>query len=189
MIFEPKEIVTKDGRRVILRNARVEDSQVLIEYLKTTAKESRNLLNEPEEVTITLEKEEAFLAGKIEEERELMLIGEIMDEVGNSRHVGNCSLMSMGNKLRVRHRCGIAIALYKEFCGLGIGKQMMEAVLGVARDCGYEQAELEVVTTNTPAIRMYESVGFEIYGECKNAMKYKDGTYANLYLMSKVLKG
>ncbi len=187
MIFEPKEIMTKDGRRVVLRNARVEDSEVLIEYLKTTAGESRNLLNEPEEVTITLQKEEGFIAGKIEEERELMLIGEIIDEDGNARHVGNCSLMSMGNKLRVRHRCGIAIALYKEFCGLGIGKQMMEEVLRVAKGCGYEQAELEVVTTNIPAIKMYESVGFEIYGERKNDMKYKDGTYADMYLMSKAL--
>lgn len=187
MIFEPKKIMTKDCRRVILRNARVEDSQALVEYLRTIARESRYLTNEPEEVTITLEREEAFLAGKTEEERELMLIGEIIDADGNARHVGNCSLMSMGNKLRVRHRCGIAIALYKEFCGLGIGKQMMEAVLDVAKSCGYEQAELEVVTTNTPAIRLYKSVGFEIYGERKKDMKYKDGTYADMYLMSRAL--
>lgn len=187
MIYNPKEIKTKDGRKVILRNAQVEDSPNLVDYLKRIATESRNLTNEPEEVTITLEQEEKFIAAKMESERELMLIGEIVDEKGNVRHVGNCSLMSMGNKKRVLHRCGIAIALYKEFCGLGIGRQMLDVVLEVAKELGYEQAELEVVTTNMVALKLYENVGSEIYGERKNDMKYKDGTYANLYMMSKQL--
>jgi len=182
MIFEPKQIYTKDKRGVILRNANESDAAALLHYLKTTAAETRFLMREPEEITLSLEQQEAFLRGKEEAERELMLIAELDGE-----HVGNCSVSSLGNYERYRHRCSVAIALYQKYCGLGIGKQMLQTVLDVAKTCGYEQAELEVVTTNEAAIRLYQSLGFEIYGELKHSMKYKDGSYAEEYLMRKVL--
>lgn len=182
MIFEPRKIQTKDGHEVILRNADENDAVALLHYLKTTAGETRFLLREPEEITITLEQQEAFLRGKKESERELMLIAELDGE-----HVGNCSVASLGNCQRYQHRCSVAIALYQKYCGLGIGKQMLGTVLEVAKGFGYEQAELEVVTTNAPAIHLYQSLGFEIYGELKHSMKYKDGTYADDYMMRKLL--
>ena len=40
MIYQDKEVKLKDGRSAVLRNARVEDSADLIEYLKTTATET-----------------------------------------------------------------------------------------------------------------------------------------------------
>lgn len=182
MVFEAKQIDTNDGRKAVLRSAEVRDAEALLTYLKKTAAETRFLMREPEEITLTLEQEEAFLREKEPEERELMLIAE-MDGV----HVGNCSVSSLGNCLRYKHRCSMAIALYQEYCGLGIGKQMMRTALDVAKKCGYEQAELEVVTTNEQAIRLYQSLGFEIYGEQKHSMKYKDGSYADEYLMMKKL--
>ena len=58
----------------------------------------------------------------------------------------------------------IAIALYKEYCGLGIGKAMLEIILDIAEKMGYEQAELEVIANNKPAIALYEKLGFKMYG-------------------------
>ena len=54
MIYQDKEVKLKDGRSAVLRNARVEDSADLIEYLKTTATETPYLINELEEITLTL---------------------------------------------------------------------------------------------------------------------------------------
>lgn len=60
-------------------------------------------------------------------------------------YLKNCSLMNIAPyKKRYGHRCGLAIALYQEYCGCGIGKVMIETVLDVAKKEGYEQAELEV---------------------------------------------
>lgn len=182
MVYEAREIQTNDGRKAILRSAGVKDAEALLTYLKKTAAETPFLLREPEEITLTLEQEEAFLREKEPEERELMLIAEV-----DGMHVGNCSVSSLGNFWRYQHRCSMAIALYQEYCGLGIGKQMMRAALDAAKKCGYEQAELEVVTTNEQAIHLYQSLGFEIYGEQKHSMKYKDGSYADEYLMMKKL--
>lgn len=180
MIYLEKEIKLKDGRTAILRNAKIEDSAVLIKYLKVTASETPFLIKEPEEITITIEQEENFIRNQIESERNLMLIALI-----DGNHIGNCSLSSIGSYQRYRHRCSIAIALYKEYWNLGLGCQMLLAVLEQARLCGYEQAELEVAVSNKQAIILYKSLGFEIYGTLKNNMKYKDGTYQDSYLMVK----
>lgn len=182
MIFEEKEVHCKDGRSCILRSAGISDAPGLSRYLKETAAETPYLMREPEEITLTQEDEERFIKNMQETKRELLLFA-IVDGV----HVGNASLMLLGNYKRYAHRCSVAIALYKKYWGLGIGRQMLKEILQVAKECGYEQAELEVVCTNEHAIALYQSLGFEIYATQHHSMKYKDGTYADEYLMMKQL--
>ena len=65
---------------------------------------------------------------------------------------------------------------------------MLETVLDVARNNGYTQAELEVVTENTGALHLYESLGFVEYGRLPNSMRYKDGRTVDSFLMVKELQ-
>ena len=76
---------------------------------------------------------------------------------------------------------------FTEYCGAGIGRIMMETVLEEARKYGYEQAELEVIAGNKPAIALYESLGFRKYGGFPDNMKYADGTYTDAWWMMKKL--
>ena len=101
------------------------------------------MINELEEINLSLEQEEKFIKGIMDSENKLMLIATI-----DGKHVGNCSMMSVGNKQRFRHRCTIGIALFQEYWGIGLGKQMLLAVLEQAKTYGYEQADLEVITGN-----------------------------------------
>ena len=181
MKYNPTTITDKTGRGIVLRSAEIADAWDLITYLKVTAAETPYLVREPEEITLTLEQEQAFIKNLIESERELILIA-----TADGRHVGNCSL-SAGNKRRYRHRCSVAIALYKEFWGRGIGRAMLEAVLDAARKAGYAQAELEVAAGNSRAAALYESLGFVKYGVMPDNMKYKDGSYSDTYWMMKKL--
>lgn len=183
MTLEPITITDKLGRTVELRSARLEDAEDLIQYLKVTCGETPYLIREPDEVTITLEDEKSFLKSKIESERELMLLAFV-----DGKHVGNCSLMSIASYRRYHHRCDVAIALYQDYCGCGIGKAMLETVLDVATKLGYEQAELEVVAGNEGAISLYEKLGFKKYGTFPDNMKYADGTYRDAYWMMKKLE-
>lgn len=182
MRFDIVQIKDKLGRDVVLRSAEISDAEALIEYLKITTGETPYLIREPEEVTITLEQEKRFIESKINAERELMLVATI-----DGKHIGNCSLMSIAPYKRYAHRCEVAIALYQEYCGCGIGKAMMQTVLDVAKELGYEQAELEVISDNKSAIELYKKIGFEKYGSFLNNMKYSDGTYANADWMMKKL--
>ena len=182
MIFGPIRITDKTGHEVILRNAEIGDAQDLLNYLKITTSETPYLIREPDEVTLSLEQEQNFIQKIMNSDRELMLIAII-----DGKHVGNCSLMELGGYRRYRHRCEVAIALYQEYCGRGIGKAMMETVLQIAHEIGYEQAELEVIADNKNAITLYEKLGFEKYGHFPDNMKYDNGKYADAYWMMKKL--
>ena len=174
MRFTTKEFTDKLGRTIVLRNAEVSDAADLLDYLKITTSETPYLIREPDEVTLTIEQHKKFLESKINEERELMLIATI-----DGKHIGNCSLMEIAPYRRYSHRCEVAIALYQKYCGCGIGKIMMQTVLDVAKDLGYEQAELEVISDNKTAIALYEKLGFQKYGCFPKNMKSADGTYAD----------
>lgn len=175
-------IKDKNGRDILLRSAEEKDAEALLDYMKITAAETPFLLREPDEISLTIEQEQAFIKAKKDSANELLLIAET-----EGRHIGNASLMSAGGFKRYRHRCEIAIALYQEYCGLGIGKAMLEMVLDIAKKAGYEQAELEVIANNKPAIALYEKLGFQKYGTFPDNMKYADGSCADAYWMMKKL--
>lgn len=64
---------------------------------------------------------------------------------------------------------------------------MLENALMVAKEMGYEQAELEVIADNKNAISLYEKLGFVRYGTFPDNMKYSDGSYADAFWMMKKL--
>ena len=182
MKFDERQVRLKDGRTAILRAPRIEDAAALIEYLKVVCGETPFLTQYPDEVRFTQEQEEDFLRARLDDPRGGMILATVDGE-----HAGNGSFMSLGGNRRYAHRCSLGIALYQKYCGLGLGRRLMEFALELARDCGYEQAELEVVADNVRAIALYESLGFEIYGRHPRDVKYDDGSYADALLMTKRL--
>ena len=182
MEFTEKRIQLKDGRTAILRAPRVEDAAELIEYLRTVAGETPFLVKYPDEIQITLEQEQDYLRGRIDDPRGAMILATVDGE-----HAGNSSFMGVGGGRRWVHRCSVGVALYQRYCGFGLGRQLLEYTLELAKNCGYEQAELEVVDGNRRAIALYESLGFETCGCRPHDMKYDDGTYADMRIMTKEL--
>ena len=178
MILKPIQKIDKQNRIVTLRSADVSDGEALLRYLKITSGETPFLIREPDEIKLTLEQEEAFIRNKMEEPG---------DSFDDGKQIGNCSVMGIGNFRRYAHRCEIAIALYQEYCGAGIGKMMMETALQAAKEMGYEQAELEVISDNVNAIALYEKMGFKKYGTFPNSVKYSDGRYRDADWMMKIL--
>ena len=77
---------------------------------------------------------------------------------------------------KLQHRANI-VAMYvsPEQRGLGFGKSLMVEAIQVANDwAGVEQVYLTVVTTNKPAKKLYASLGFEVFGTEKKALKVSD---------------
>lgn len=62
-----------------------------------------------------------------------------------------------------------AISLYKEYRGQGIGTKLMEEMLDLLKEKGYERASLAVQKANY-AVKMYKNVGFKTVDE--NAEEY-----------------
>lgn len=58
----------------------------------------------------------------------------------------------------------LAISLYKEYRGLGVGTAMMKEILALLKSHGYKQVSLSVQKANYAA-KMYQKIGFEIARE------------------------
>ena len=98
-----EETISINGHQLLLRNAVEEDAEMLLEYLRKTAEETRFLLKEPEEIRMTLEQECQFIRNVNASEHSLMLLGFL-----DGQYVGNCSFMGM-EPLRYRHRADSAL--------------------------------------------------------------------------------
>ena len=58
----------------------------------------------------------------------------------------------------------IAISLYNEYRGQGIGTKLMQGMLAILIEKGFKRVSLAVQKANY-AVRMYENVGFKIVDE------------------------
>lgn len=177
MIFT-EEIGMLDGKKILLRSARADESQMLIDYLKTVTGETRYLMSEPDEINYTIEEEEKFIDERNQSKDALMMLAFV-----NGEYAGNCSFESKSGSRRTKHRAGIGIALFQKYTGFGLGKLMLKRLLTEIKNLGFEQAELTVVGNNEKAKRLYKSLGFKECGIIPNANKYDDGTYADDILM------
>ena len=61
MIFEEKKITLKDGRTAILKSPCVEDAEKMLNYIKKSCGETDFLARYPEEWSISVEQEEAWV--------------------------------------------------------------------------------------------------------------------------------
>lgn len=182
MNYEPKEVSMRNGTTAIFRSPTEDDADALLEYLRITAGETDFLLRYPEECTMTVEQERAFLRRSLQDPNTVMILCEV-----NGKIAGNCNL-ARHNKLKTRHRASIGIALMREFWGLGIGTAMFEEMFCLGKELGIEQLELEVFEDNHRAMALYQKMGFQIAAEHPKAIKRKDGSYVNEYLMTKELE-
>lgn len=182
MIFGEKKIALKDNRICVLRPVEAKDAAGILEYLRIVSSETPFLLRNEDEVTYTIESEEQLLENKRNSPREIMMVAEVEGVIA-----GNCGIVTLGELRRIYHRCGFAIAIKQLYWDLGIGSAMMEYAFSLAKEMGYEQAELEVIDGNNRARSLYERFGFKETGKNFRAFKYDDGSYKDEYKMVKIL--
>ena len=61
MILEEKKIVLQNGKTAMLKSPRVEDAEMMLNYVKKACGETDFLARYPEEWDITVEQEEAWV--------------------------------------------------------------------------------------------------------------------------------
>ena len=171
-------ITLTDGGQVILRSLEKKDAGAAVFCLRNVSGETAFLMREVSECGMTIAQEEEIIARKMDNPREMLLGVFIGDEL-----VGMAGLNGCGPFARVRHRASIGVSLLRAYWGRGIGTAMMHALIEAAKTTALEQLELNVVSTNEAAQRLYERCGFKEYGRHPRMMKYRDGTYADAVLM------
>ena len=93
-------------------------------------------------------------------------------------------------RAKVRHIAHIAgMMVLPAVQGHGIGRLLMESALALlGTQEGIELVTLSVTRGNTPAVKLYESLGFVRYGRLEDAIKMPDGTRLDKDLMSRRLR-
>ena len=90
---------------------------------------------------------------------------------------------AVGAKDKVRHRAEFGISVLKEYWGLGLGKALTKACIQCARDAGFVQLELNVVSENQKAISMYQDLGFVEFGRNPRGFKSRTNGFQELVYM------
>ena len=183
MIFKEAEFQLKDGRTALFRSPCEDDADEMLRFIRKASGETDYLMAFPEEFAdFTLEQERAFINADYNSANGLM-IACIVD----GRIAGNWQI-SFRTGMKDRHRASIAIALLKEFWNLGIGTKMLGELFQAARERGgIRQIELDFIEGNDRARGLYEKMGFRITGVKPDAIRMKDGTFVNEYMMIKRL--
>jgi RimJ/RimL family protein N-acetyltransferase len=87
---------------------------------------------------------------------------------------------------KLAHQCLFAIIVDQNFRGKGIGTKLLQELMTLAKERFHiELLHLEVYIGN-PAIRLYERLGFQVYGTQRHFVK-EDGKYLDKILMQKNL--
>jgi ribosomal protein S18 acetylase RimI-like enzyme len=97
--------------------------------------------------------------------------------------VGVVTLIRDG-KPKARHKASIyGMYVERKMRRNGLGRQLLSRALEAARRMpGLRQVRLAVVEGNRPALRLYESAGFKIYGREEAALRVAGKLYAELFL-------
>src|SRR5262249_14644519 len=72
--------------------------------------------------------------------------------------------------------------------GKGLGRAMAEHCLSEARRLGFRAMQFNfVISTNRPAIRLWQEFGFEIVGTLPGAFRHPENGYVDVYVMHRSL--
>lgn len=181
MIFEEKTITLKDGRCAILKSPSVEDAEKMLAYIKNASGETDFLARYPEDWSISVEQETAWINRMRSSSNTLGITCYIDGDIAGSCEIG----FKIG--LKTSHRATVGIAILKDYWNLGIGSAMFEELIAAAKERGTEIMELELIRGNERAMGLYEKYGFHVVAEKPNTFKLKDGTYQSELYMQKYL--
>jgi RimJ/RimL family protein N-acetyltransferase len=162
----------------MIRVAEPADSAATIALRVAMAQET-DFLSEPGEIRRNIEEQAEFLGKKLNSPVDLYLLAEI-----EGRAVGLASLDGATGS-RFRHSVTLGLAVRCEFWRQGLGRALVSALLDWADSSGLVRTALEVVETNTGAIRLYESLGFEHEGRLRCRRKH-GAEYLDNHLMARI---
>lgn len=178
MLFRTENFIGKNGISYTLRSPEAADAAQMITYLKIQAEETDFGLSYPEELNFTVKDEEDFISNYAADQGSIMI-----SAYDGDRLVGNANLSCVMDRKKTKHRATFGIAILKSEWGQGLGKKILTELITYAKQAGYEQLELEVVSTNASAVALYKKLGFVVYGERPHSLKLKSGNYYGELLM------
>ena len=180
-----KTITSKSGKEIILRHPIMDDVDGMLAYINEISKEDTYITFSGEK--ISRDEEVRFLKNALERINEGNLI--VISAYCDGLLIGVCHVeRNMAGRKRTHHVGKVGISIRKAYRNDGIGKTMLQSLIGLAR----ERLNLRILTLNVyePNIRahkLYQSLGFSEYGKLPGGILYR-GEYVEEIEMYKPLR-
>lgn len=163
MKTQPVTHFTQDGKEIIIREATEDDALKLIELKKGYIRNTTSIPLYEFEYKNDIEMEKQWIRRFTAEANSLLLVA----EHGN-KLIGNIDLNGNQRK-KLFHTAMIGMGIAYEWQNRKIGSFLMESILKWAMNKSQLNIIwLEVYSTNSGGIRLYEKFGFEQCGVIKN---------------------
>jgi RimJ/RimL family protein N-acetyltransferase len=170
-----------DGLPVRIRPAIEEDAGPLLAYYAAVGAETPFLTFGAEGPGRGEAEERAFLASTRARDNQLALVAE-----HEGRIVG-CLTFWGGARPRIRHAGEFGISIARSCWGIGLGRRLVELLLGWAERGGVvRKVNLRVRVDNLRAIALYEALGFMVEGRATRDTLI-DGVFHDTLIMGRAV--
>jgi RimJ/RimL family protein N-acetyltransferase len=179
MSIIPEHVIsTKNGHELVLRSAFPEDAEQLLHLIKTILGENDFNITTTEEFRFSVDQEMEWLEDVMETPGHITIVAEYGFEA-----VGLLNF-HLDPRKRMKHHGSLSINVSRAWRDQGVGRSMLQTFITWAqREPGIEKLQLEVFSTNTRAIALYRSLGFQQEGHLTNQIKMAPNVYVDVFLM------
>ena len=178
----PIHFRAKDGKEILLRPLAPRDIDALLAFANVLVKEkqvNRDIGIAGFDKRLTRKKENKFLRAIVGGSKKRA--GVDIAAFDGPRMVGECTFNR--REVQEMHHTGVlGIVVIAGYRGLGIGEAMITEVMRRAEGIRVSLIELEVMATNTNAIRLYRKHGFKEVGLVPGKVR-RDGRLIDLVSM------
>lgn len=156
----PSELVSTwqlaDGTDIVIRPIRPEDANLEQDFVVNLSPESKyfRFMQSLERLTPMM----LARFTQIDYDREMALIAVINDETENAQFIGVCRYVTNPD----RESCEFALTVTDTWQRRGIGRELMQRTMNIARDRGLEVMTGEVLANNRKMLQLCEFLGFRI---------------------------
>jgi len=166
--------------RLVIRQAKSEDSAQLLALSQRVAKETDYLIMDEYGMGLSEELLAEQLALLAQSENQLLLLA-----FDDTRCIGAASIKG-NDEYRIHHIGEVGIFLLKEYWSLGIGSILMEELIEYVKQVPiFKRLELTVQTRNQKAIALYQKFGFRKEATLKYGACLDNGELVDVDLMAR----
>lgn len=165
---------------LIIEKARPQQAKEILDCIKKAVTESDNLIVTMDNLkNYTVIEEKFLIEGYNRSKTGLMLVGMVDEKIVSIGTLQGNDITSKSG-----HRVTLGIFVLKDYWNMGIGRQMITAMLDYCVENPYiEIVDLDVRADNEAAIGLYERFGFDRIGYYEDYFKDEDGNYGDAVLM------
>lgn len=166
---------------MFIRKAEAKDAQASIDFCARLDQETKFMLYEPGERSLTPEDQARRFASLHESKDSIMLLAvtDQGDIAGFAAGIGS-------SLKRSRHAVSVVIGILQHYTGQRLGSRMLKQVENWAAANGKHRLQLTVMTHNERAIHLYMKRGFRIEGTLSHSLRVDD-QFLDEYMMAKLI--